>query len=289
MKIKYLYILLFVLMGSLGFSQERAYQLYNSNGKKLSYKKMIKGLERSEVILFGELHNNPICHWLQQEVTKSLINSSEKKAVLGAEFFERDDQIIINEYLQGNIKLKHLKKEAKVWDNFDTDYEPLLKLAKENSLEFIATNIPRRYASIVSRNGLNGLNELSDEAKLYMMPLPVEVDTTLKSYRAMLAMGHGMPMNPMNMLNAQAVKDATMAHFIIKCLDEGNFFLHFNGAYHSDVYEGIYHWIQKYSLKDILINTISTVEQKDINKLDVEYFGRADFIICVDDDVNKSY
>ena len=276
-------------MGSLGFSQERAYQLYDTNGKKLNYKKMIKGLERSEIILFGELHNNPICHWLQQEVTKSLIGSNDRKVVLGAEFFEQDDQLIINEYLQGKIKLKNLKKEAKLWDNFDTDYSPLLKLAKENSLEFIATNIPRRYASIVSRKGLNSLDELSEEAKGYMMPLPVEVDTSLKSYRAMLSMGHGMPMDPMNMLNAQAVKDASMAYFILKYFNESNKFIHFNGAYHSDIYEGIYHWIQKYSSKDIMINTISTVEQKDINKLDDEYLGKADFIICIDEDVNKSY
>ena len=40
------------------------------------------------------------------------------------------------------------------------------------------------------------------------MPLPVEVDTSLESYRSMLSMGHGMPMEPLNMLYAQAVKDA---------------------------------------------------------------------------------
>ena len=279
----------FLLLSLDVVSQERSYQIYDSNGKKLDYKKVIKVLVRSEIILFGELHNNPICHWLQQEVAKSFIQFSDQKVMLGAEFFERDDQIIINEYLQGKIKLKHFKKEAKVWSNFDTDYEPLLNLSKEENLKFIATNIPRRYASIVSRNGLNGLNELSDEAKSYMMPLPVDVDTSLKSYQAMLSMGHGMPMDPMNMLQAQAVKDATMAHFILKNHSIGKRFIHFNGSYHSDIYEGIYYWIQKYSSKDLIINTISTVEQKDINRLEEEHLGKADFIICIDEDVNKSY
>jgi hypothetical protein len=37
------------------------------------------------------------------------------------------------------------------------------------------------------------------------------------------------------------------------------------------------------------MTTISTVEQEDIDRLNEESFGRADFIICIDKDFNKSY
>ena len=39
-----------------------AYQIYNVTGKKTTYQKMIKDIMSCEVVLFGELHNNPISH-----------------------------------------------------------------------------------------------------------------------------------------------------------------------------------------------------------------------------------
>ena len=102
-----------------------------------------------------------------------------------------------------------LKAAANLWPNHFTDYHPLLELARDNGLRFIATNVPRRYASFVYHNGLDALKELSQEAKAYLPPLPVAYDPTLPGYEAMLDMagGHGGETLPM----AQAIKDATMA------------------------------------------------------------------------------
>ena len=71
---KKIFILSFMLLcGSLGFGQKKqAYQIFNAKGKKSSYSKMINSLTKQDVILFGELHNNPISHWLQLEVTTDL-------------------------------------------------------------------------------------------------------------------------------------------------------------------------------------------------------------------------
>ena len=51
------------------------------------------------------------------------------------------------------IKEANFREEAKLWPNYNTDYAPILEFAKKNELDFIATNIPRRYASMVARNG----------------------------------------------------------------------------------------------------------------------------------------
>jgi len=37
------------------------------------------------------------------------------------------------------------------------------------------------------------------------------------------------------------------------------------------------------------IVTISTVSQKNIHQLDKEHIGKADFIICVDEDMTNTY
>lgn len=48
-----------------------------------------------------------------------------------------------------------------------------------------------------------------------------------------------MKVAPMNLVAAQALKDATMAHFIARHGAAGRLFLHFNGVYHSQRRGGI--------------------------------------------------
>jgi uncharacterized iron-regulated protein len=79
-----------------------------------------------------------------------------------------------------------------------------------------------------------------------------------------------------------------MAHFIIKNRKENSLFIHFNGSYHSDNFEGI-NWYLKQENPSIKIVTIATVSQNDISKLEPEYLGKANFIIVIDEDVTKTY
>jgi len=263
-----------------------AYQIFTKEGKLVEYGKMIKELGKSEVILFGELHDNSIDHWLELQVTKDLYTLNTNLA-LGMEMFEADDQIVLNEYLNGTIEEKHLLVEAKVWDNYKNDYKPLIEFAKEKKLKAIATNIPRRYANLVFRKGVESLNSLPEEAKKWIAPLPVEIDLTLPGYKNMVAMAaHGQNMNGENMARSQAMKDATMAYFILQNRNE--VFIHFNGSYHSQNYEGI-SWYLKKAEPKLKIATIHTVEQESIEKLEADHISSADFIICIPKDMNKTY
>lgn len=270
-----------------------AYILYDAQGKKANYDKMIDRLGKADVVLFGELHNNALVHWLQQQVVKDL-HKQERALVLGAEMFEADDQLVINEYLQDLIEARHLEGEAKVWNNYTTDYKPLLDFAKQQHYPFIATNIPRRYASLVAREGLNVLDSLPSEVQSYMAPLPIEVDLELPAYKNMFNMmgGHGGEshgnMNGENMVKAQAIKDATMAHFILQNLEENSTFVHFNGSYHSDNFEGIY-WYLKQANPELDIVTISSVEQEDINSWNEELKNVANYVISIPADMTKTY
>ena len=90
------------------------------------------------------------------------------------------------------------------------------------------------------------------------------------------------------MPKAQAIKDATMANSIIKNLQPNSVFIHYNGTYHSDNFEGINWYLKQYN-SNIQIITIATVEQKDITKLEKENFNKANFILVIDEDVTKTY
>ncbi|MBZ1326701.1 ChaN family lipoprotein [Aquirufa sp. 15D-MOB] len=261
-----------------------AYRLFNAQGKEVSYRKMIKQISQQDVVLIGELHNNPISHWLELEIIQSCF--LHRNLVLGAEMFEQDNQGALSAYLAGKISAKGLDSTARLWRNYKTDYAPLVNFAKENHLKFIASNVPRKYASMVSKGGFEALNQLSLEEKSWMAPLPIPYDANLPGYQKMITMmpGHATP----NMPKAQALKDATMAHFILKNWEENQLFIHVNGSYHSENYEGI-SWYLKLTKPNIKIATIATVSQKDITQLSQENRKIADYIICVEDDMTTTY
>lgn len=280
-----LLLLPLLLSTSFAMAQDRpAYILFNAKGKQVKYAKMEKAMAGADIVLFGELHNSPIAHWLQLTVTKEL--NGKREIILGAEMLEADDQQALSRYLKGDIDRKALDTLARLWNNHATDYAPLVDFAKNNNLPFIATNVPRRYATMVYRNGFGALDTLSAEEKAWMAPLPIAYDPDLPGYKAMLTMmgGHGGD----NLPRAQALKDATMAHFILSNFKDGSLFIHFNGAYHSDRYEGIL-WYLRQQRPELRYVTVSTVQQADIRKLEEEHLGKADFIICVDADIPGSY
>jgi uncharacterized iron-regulated protein len=265
-------------------AQKAPYVIYNAKGKKVSYKKMLKTLEEKDMVLFGELHNNPIAHWLQYELTSDL--HASRPLILGAEMVEADNQDELDAYLAGTIDYKALDSTARLWNNHKTDYAPLVDFAKDNQLVFVASNVPRRYASIVYKGGFEALDTLSTEEKSWIAPLPITFDPDLPGYQNILKMmgDHGSP----TLVMAQAIKDATMAHFILQNYSDGSLFMHYNGAYHSNNYEGIL-WYLQLQRPDLQYGTISTVTQENVHQLEAENKGLADFIICVDSNMTTTY
>ena len=264
-----------------------AYYLFNKSGKDIKYEKMLKVAEDADIVLFGESHDNPISHWLQLELTKDLFHLKKNNLVLGAEMFETDNQVILDEYLDSLISTTSFESNARLWPNYKTDYKPLVEFAKTNKLKFVATNVPRRYASLVNSKGFEGLEELSDEAKAFLPPLPIKYDAELNCYKSMMEMeGMGSHVTP-NFPKAQAIKDATMAHFILKNWSKGKLLIHYHGSYHSENFESIY-WYLKQANPNLKIVTIHTVSQDDVTELTKENTGRADFTICVDEDMTKT-
>ena len=281
-------IILVVILGLSSFKSDKpTYRIFDNEGKKVKYSKMLEAVKDADVIFFGELHNNPICHWLQFELTKDVYTEKNGDIILGAEMFEADNQLILNEYLNGQISKKSFEKEARLWPNYKTDYKPLVEFANDSNLIFVATNIPRRYASVVYKKGFEGLDSLSAEAKSYFAPLPIEYDPELKGYKDMMEqmelMGHGNE----NFPKAQAIKDATMGYSIAEFAEKGKTFIHYNGTYHSNNYEGILWYLNKYK-PGLKIVTIASVEQSEIEELDEENNNLGNFILVVTETMTKT-
>ena len=274
-------------------SDKPAYRVYDGKGHRADYADILDAAKKVDIIFFGELHNNPICHWLQLELTKDLYEAKKGKLALGMEMFETDNQLIINEYIAKMIRKKDFESEAKIWGNYKTDYAPVVDFAREHGMKVIATNIPRRYAALVNQKGFEGLDSINAIQRGLIAPLPIKYPDTLDCYASITkSTGEGAPAHATkNLGKAQAIKDATMAYFLMKNGPlSGTSVLHFNGSYHSDNYQGMVWYVNQEIRKtsyDFKILTITSLEQANIDTLSKSDAKTADFIIVIPSTMTK--
>jgi uncharacterized iron-regulated protein len=270
-----------------------AYRLFTAQGQVADYDQMLTQLAQADVVLFGEQHNDPMAHWLALQVAKDLQRlKGPGKLVLGLEMFERDVQPLVTQYAAGTLPDTAFERQSRPWPNYTTDYRPLLQFARQEKIAVVATNAPRRYAQQVARGSLTALDALPANEKAYLAPLPLKVDFELPGYKKMAAMfgdatAHGG--GGRTIIQAQALKDATMAYTIRRNLGAGQTMLHLNGSYHSDNHDGIVAYLRADNKKPPRVQTLSVVTQSQLQQLDQANVNVADFLIVVPEDMTKTY
>jgi uncharacterized iron-regulated protein len=290
-------IVFFLLLPLLAFAPAHdrpAYRLFTTQGQPADYDQMLTQLAQADVVLFGEQHNDPIAHWLELQVAKDLARiKGPGKLVLGLEMFERDVQPLVAGYAAGTVPDSAFERQSRPWPNYATDYRPLLQFARQAQILVVGTNAPRRYAQQVARGSLAALDKLPAAEKSYLAPLPLKVDFDLPGYKNMAAMfggnasAHGG--GARNVIEAQALKDATMAYAIRTSLGPGQTLLHLNGSYHSDHHDGIVAYLRTPPKTPLRIKTLSVVTQSQLQQLDKENADLADYLIVVPEDMTKTY
>jgi len=290
----YLLLLALPLLALAPVGDRPAYRLFTAQGQVADYDQMLTQLAQADVVLFGEQHNDPIAHWLELQVAKDLAKAKgPDQLVLGMEMFERDVQPLVAQYVAGTLPDSAFERQSRLWPNYATDYRPLLQFARDERITVVATNAPRRYAQQVARGSLVALDKLPAAEKAYLAPLPLKVDYDLPGYKKMTAMfggdaaAHGG--GARTIIQAQALKDATMAATIRRSLGPGQTLLHLNGSYHSDNHDGIVAYLRADSKKPLRIQTLSVVTQSQLQQLDKENASLADYLIVVPEDMTKTY
>jgi uncharacterized iron-regulated protein len=218
---------------------------------------------------------------LQFEIFKAAFEKygSTRKVALSLEMFERDVQIVVDEYLKDLIPEKQFLAASRPWGNYETDYRPLVELAKEKNLPVIAANAPRRYVNMVSRLGRDSLEKLSPEAKTWLASLPFPESSTVYSdkFNALMG-GHGSS----NILASQTLWDATMANSIAKNLKKDSLIIHLNGSFHTESRLGTVEQLLKFKPKTRVL-VITMRYEDDFQNFDKEkHSGLGDFVILTD-------
>ncbi len=235
------------------FCQE--YKIIDSKmNKEIVLREMAEKLGDYDVIFFGEYHGNKILHSLEIELLK-MFYSNNKNTIISLEMFERDVQIVLDKYLNNEISEADFLSESRPWPNYEADYKPLIEFAKENELTVVAANIPRRYASMISKLGLNALDSLSVEEKKFITKKhkvfedeykKIFIQTMKNNMAHSSRMPKGMMMNLDRIYAAQCIKDDTMAESILQYqrIPPRRKVIHFNGDFHSRKHLGTAQKIQ---------------------------------------------
>lgn len=268
-----------------------AYQLFSgTTGKPATFRQVLKAAKKANVVFFGEQHNDPIAHWLQLELLQGLHQLHGEGVALAMEMFETDQNAVLQEYLQGLIRQKDLENTLDLWSNYPTDYQPMVEYARENQLMVLGTNLPRRYANLVYRESLEALQQLAPEMQQALLPpLPWSIQMETRAYEEMEKLfGENSSHGGSGMVEAQAAKDYVMAWNIAQLIAEYSTVLHINGSFHSDYHSGIVDQL-KPLIPELNILTISTVQQKNLQKLELDHTGKADFILVTPANMTRTY
>ncbi|MBT8404998.1 MAG: ChaN family lipoprotein [Gemmatimonadetes bacterium] len=219
-------------------SEGSDFVVYRADGAPASFDEIIAAAASVDVVFVGEEHNDPITHRVQAQILQQafVTQTATRPVVLSLEMFERDVQYVVDEYRAGLITEDHFRRSSRPWDNYESDYRPMVEFAIAHDLEVVAANAPRRYVNRASRLGRDSLDTLGPEARRHLPPLPYPEasDDYQAEWDALMggAAGH-MPGSP---IDGQTLWDASMGHAVATALDRqsGALVVHMAGGFHVE-------------------------------------------------------
>jgi uncharacterized iron-regulated protein len=245
------------------------------------FETMLVDLARADAVFVGEQHDDPNTHRLELAIVEGLTRRGVS-VVVAMEMFERDVQGQVDRYAADRISEDQFLKESRPWPRYATDYRPLIEFARAHHLPIVASNVPRRIASDISKNGLSVIDGLGGDRTLAAREL--QCPTTGDYYKRFGdAMGGHEGANA-NFYFAQCVKDETMGESVADAFQKNSIgrvvIVHVNGAFHSDFSEGTADSARRRMPgRRIAVVSMMPVDDLDTTRPDDDDFKRADYLV----------
>ncbi len=137
-----------------------------------------KMVDDADVIILGELHDHVVGHAFQREIVDRVM-SNFPTSTLALEMLERDEQPIIDDFMDGIIDEKRFATltHSEHWSGKDTWqawYQPIIDCVKSHNGSVVGANAPRRYVSLARTNGFEAIDALSESRRSYVtIPSPM--------------------------------------------------------------------------------------------------------------------
>ena len=305
-KLIFLSSFLCIFFQSKGQITEKNYRIYSVKlNKEVPLSAIVEDMKSYDVLFYGEEHDDSVTHYLEKTIFEMLYKSYSTSIALSMEMFERDVQVVMNEYLKFGIREKNFNKDARVWSNY-RDYKPIVEFAKNNKLDVVCANAPSRYTNLVGRKGQKALMELPVESKKFFAPIPYDTATG-KYYDKLMGLSNHSPtakadtaakkpaampaMGGYNLIMGQSLWDATMAFSISEYLKKNinKKVMQVNGRFHSDEGFAVVAQLKHFSpkIKSLIISSGSDESFPNIDW--TKHKNQGDYIIITDPAVPKTY
>ncbi len=291
MNIRYFLVAMCLILPAAALAADSLlYRIYDTAQKEeINVSELARRVAATQVVFFGEEHNDSVAHVLQHEVFREL-HQLHTPTALSLEMFTTAEQLVLDEYLAGLITEKNLEADANLWRNY-ADYRPMVEYARENELRVIAANAPRRYTNRVTRAGLESLNDLPHPSRALLAPLPIDTLTGPYYDKFASLMGGHENMGTMKIYQSQNLWDATMAYrihvFLLNFPDAK--VVHLAGKFHTDEKLGTVAQLAKYA-PHLSVSNISCFPHESFGQPDWPAFAHlADFVIITNPKVPRTY
>ena len=258
-------------------------RVFDTRQKTFSdFESMLADLARADAVFVGEQHDDPNTHRLELAIVEGLTRRGVS-VVVALEMFERDVQSQVEGYAVGRITEEQFLKDSRPWPRYATDYRPLIEFARAHHLPIVASNVPRRIASDVSKNGMPAIEKLGSDDRAFAAR-EVQCPTSGDYYQRFgEAMGGHEGANA-NFYFAQCVKDETMGESVATAFQKNATgrvtIVHVNGAFHSDFGEGTADSARRRMPgRRIAVVSMLPVDDLDTTKPDDDDFKRADYLV----------
>ncbi|MCG9664743.1 ChaN family lipoprotein [Vibrio mediterranei] len=237
------------------------YQLASPTGESISLSALPEAILDADVILVGEWHTHAGIHRFQADLLKELINKNPDTA-LSMEQFTRDKQPVVDDYLASQIGEQILIKQGGAWPNYESDYRPLVELAKNSDIDIIASNAPKSIVRCIGRQGVGYLDKL-DEQERSLVAATIDTSDSPYKEKFMASMHHGDIEQTKKQYAAQLAWDVTMAESIVNYMaaHPNSQVMHIAGKFHTEQALGTAAQIQQLNpdLSIVVITPVSDI------------------------------
>ncbi|MFG0242324.1 MAG: ChaN family lipoprotein [Phycisphaerales bacterium JB054] len=262
-----------------------AVRVFDRQGEVSTWNEMLSGLADADIIVIGETHGHPLGLSAAAALWDDLLKT-RPQAALAMEFFERDQQVALDDYLAGITDEEAFREAARrSQGNYPEGHRQMVEAAREAGRPVIAANAPRRYVRMTTPQGYERLTGLSDAQRRMFEPPAQLVEGRYRDefFGLMSGGGHGESM-PEGMVEkmyfSQQLWDSTMAASVVNATLRGSRpVVLVVGRFHADFDGATVEFIQN-SRPDLTVRTVSVVDEAS-GTIAEEDVGRADYVFYV--------
>lgn len=153
-----------------------------SDGTAVSYEELLAAACEAEVVIVGENHGHRVGNAWAATLFEDVLEKRRTAALmaggilpipsLSMEFFERDDQSRLDDYLRGVVDEAAFRKAtSRAEGNYPPGHARMVEAAKAHGVPVIAANMPWQYVRFIRGKDYSALESLSAEQKrLFRIP-----------------------------------------------------------------------------------------------------------------------